>query len=171
MSRNDPPVKSSSGEEAASALADVLRDQSERQHRRKAAPTKPARAGTPVQTWGVVAALAGLTAWVWISPPGFVQPAPPPEPSAPALEAGLRMELYFIVRRLLAYRDSTGRLPATLAPVLDDPGETEDLLYEVMDGGMFFLAGVRGESTISYRSDRPLTDLLGDAPARIGGVR
>ena len=166
MPDSEPP-RPSTGSEVSTVLADVLSDQADRQRRRRGRARPPAPRGGAA--WIVVAVGAMLTVRVWTSAPAAVSPPPLPAPSPVDVEAGLRMDLYVTVLRVQAFRDSVGRLPASLDEVMADPAEADGVLYEPLGGGVFRVGGARGDAAVSWRSDRPLTELLRDAPDHVRG--
>jgi len=150
---------SGSGSEIADALADVMKDQAEKAKVRKQAPAPRSRGTSPLK-WGLLLALAGLSAYLWLAPPDWLLPSPP-EPPPPALqEAGLRMEIALQARSVEAFREARGRLPESLQEAGDPYAEVE---YARLDGGRYVL-WMEGEvGRVEYDSRASLDEFLGDA--------
>lgn len=162
-----PPPR---GEEARSAVEDVLKDQAERAHRRQQATPAPPRDRT-AQQWLASAVLVGMAVWVYVAPPSVVRPPPPPVVSAPLQDAELRLTVYQVVLRLQAYQQETGAFPSRLDQVLDAPEDREGMEYVLLSPGRFRLTGVRGESVVLFETGDAVEDLLGNARRTLEEVR
>ena len=161
---NDHPAPQrpkGSGTEASEALRDVLEDITTRESRRREpSGSPPDRRPKPV---GLIAVLLVVTVWLFVSPPALVRPAPIPLPPPEKIEAGLRMDMYVATLRIGRYQSAAGRLPGSLADVLEDPLDAPDLSYEVLGGGQYRLTGTRDGSTVVWVSSQPVADLLSGA--------
>lgn len=165
-----PPGPESRGEQARSAVEDVLRDQAERARRRDhGGPPPPKDRGPALLAFSAV--LLGAAAWLWAAPPSWIQPAPPPPPPPSLVEAEVRLTAYQAVLRLDAFRDSTGVYPESLAEVLEAPEDQEGLSYQRLSAGRFRILARREGATVSYDSSEPVSTLLAGAPRTLEEVR
>ena len=162
-----PPPR---GEEARSAVEDVLKDQAERADRRKQATPAPPRDRT-AQQWVASVVLVGMSVWIYVAPPSVVRPPPPPVASAPLQDAELRLTLYQVVLRLEAHQQEAGALPERLDQVLEAPEDREGLEYVRLAPDRFRLTGVRGEAVILFETGDSVDDLLGNARRTLEEVR
>ncbi len=150
-----------SGTETRDVLRAVLEDQATRQQRREGDPRPPGNR-RPIQI-AVIVIGSLLTAWMLLSPPPFIRPAPFAPLSRVKLEAGLRMDMYVARMGIERYRARTGRLPTSLVEALDDSTDARDLTYRVLGRGTYRLTGERTGTTVVWESDQPVSDLLRNA--------
>lgn len=117
---------------------------------------------------GRVVALVVLVAVftvVWWKGDAWLGPTVPPKPTVTQLDAGLRTGLYLQAQRIKAYQLRTGHLPDRL----DEAGPPlPGIRYEKIDKDTYRISGQNGGVTLGYRSDEPLSELLGPAVGRIG---
>ncbi len=112
--------------------------------------------------------LAIVSFWLWVFPPEFLQPIPPPEVPVAIQEAGLRIEMYLQLTRIQQYLTDHGRLPAAL----EDAGEVaEGVSYTPLVGSTFRLLGEVGGVSVEYLSTQPVEDLLANAKEMVSGGR
>lgn len=113
--------------------------------------------GSRVPIWLPVV-LLGLVAWVWLFPPSFLSPEPPPPQPIEQEEAALRFAIYVQAQRIQAFRDQHGRYPETL----DEAGPPlEGMRYIRLRPDLYQLTGTTDRVTLTYRSDLPLSDFVG----------
>jgi len=121
---------------------------------------------TPVRL-GLAVLLTAVAIWLWLLPPGFLAPSPPPGPTPERTEAALRVAMALQAERIFEHRIQARRLPDFLREVVDTlPG----IRYTRLDAGTFSLEGSSGGLTLVYRSDQSLDDFVGDAVRRMGGA-
>ncbi len=142
----------------AAALADVL------EHAAKTADAqeragKPHRYTSPLH-WFSLGILTAVSAYFWIGPPEWMQPEPPPQPTAQLEEAGLRMNLYLQAMRIESFRAAEGRLPASLVEAGDPIG---NVVYRRIDEQTYHLSGTSDNLVLGFTSTEPLETLLADA--------
>ena len=161
-----PKARPSSGEEAARAVQEVLRDQAERKARQKEGSKRPEK--KRLLPLPVVALMWGAACLVvWAATPEFLLPEPLPEPTPVEVETGLRMEMLSLIQEIEGYREQTGRVPMTLERVMDEP--PPGVRYTALAGDAYRLTGQRGGSEIVYQSGDPVEELVGDVRRRIQG--
>lgn len=130
-------------------------------------PPGPPRRGVTTVRLALAALLTAVAMWLWILPPAFLSPSPPPALTQERAEAALRVGMALQAERILEHRIRARRLPDFLREVGDTlPG----IRYTRLDAGTFSLEGSSGGLTLVYRSDQSLDDFLGDAVRRMGGA-
>ncbi len=159
-----PSAPGSSGSEIADALADVLKHAAKTVDAQKRAK-KPPSSTSPFH-WFSLGILIAVSAYVWIGPPEWTQPEPPPQPTVQLEEAGLRMSLYLQAMRIERFRAAEGRLPASLVEA-GDPIENID--YRRIDAQTYHLGGTSDNLVLGFTSTEPLETLLSDAMVVIRG--
>jgi hypothetical protein len=123
---------------------------------------KEKRATAPID-WGprlrlANAALAVAVAlWLFFAPPDWLPQTAKDERSREQRELGLRIVLAAEASRVNAYRDTQGRLPASLA---EAGGDARSVRYVVTGEGQFTLSASDGAASLSYESSQPLGALL-----------
>lgn len=160
-----PDSNPSSGESTRAAVEAILDDERERQAREQQESRK-----TPQRTASltlVALAIGAVAAWVWISPPALVQPAPFPEPTTAQIEAGLRMDMYAAALGVQRFVEDNGSLPRSLPEALEEPSDAEDLGYQPLPDGSFRLTGLRNDQRVSWSSTEPLAVLVDRARAEL----
>lgn len=111
------------------------------------------------QRYWPVAVLAVITAWLWLFPPAFLRLEPPPPQPVEQEEAALRFTVYVQAQRIRAFHQETGRLPETL----DEAGEPlPGMQYTRLHEDLYQLTGATDRVTLTYRSDLPLDEFIGD---------
>ena len=158
-----PPAERVSGKDMADALADVLKDQSEKAQRREVQGPRGKRT-TATGTWVALIILSVFSAYLWVGSPSWLQPRAP-DPISPALEdAGLRMEVFHQALLVEDFRDREGRLPNSLSEAGDPFSEVQ---YSRENGQIYRLAFGGTAGTVEYTSTDSLELFLGDAPSVI----
>ena len=148
-----------SGKEMADALADVIKDQSEKAQAREAAAARTRRTSGPV-TWVLFVVCSVFSAYLWIGSPQWLKPDPPGPVPAPLADAGLRMEVYNQAVLVEDFLEREGRLPNSLQEA-GDP--FSDVSYQRLDERTYLLALETESGAVRYESGRPLEAFLGDA--------
>ncbi len=147
--------------ERAALLTAVLRSQALNAIRWDTEP--PRRTSTPVKVAAAILVL--LAGWLWISPPGWLQPAPPPPVSPQVQEAGLRLAMYIQAQQIEAFRLRRGRLP----DVLWETGEPlPGMIYQRLNAREYRLTGFTEAMALTYRSTEPLAQFVGNIERTIG---
>lgn len=159
---NLPPepsaVEVSQASERDSALAAVLRDQTERaeveSHARK---VRVRRQGLGLRHL----ALSFTTAtamWIWFWPPTVLRISPPAPPTLEEEELTLRLVMYFQAQKIEQYRLDTGGVPLTL----DEAGPVfRGMEYVRLTNSDYRIFGRTGRMTLSYSSVEPLDSFVG----------
>lgn len=142
-------------QERLRALAEVLRDQTERaeavrqseerQHRRARA-----RRGVLIGTWVAVA-------WVWVATPSWLTVEQPPVPTVADEARSLRVNVFLQSQAIEAYRRERGRLPY----VLQEAGPPfRGMDYRRTDGRSYELEGRSERVLLRYNSEQPALDFV-----------
>jgi hypothetical protein len=110
---------------------------------------------------GVIAVLLYLA----FSPPRWLNPAPPPMPTAEERVASDRFAIFLQAQRVEGFKSSRGRLPSTL----DEAGEAiPGIRYEVLGDGGYALTSLR-DTSVRYTSRDSLPAFLGQSTRLLGG--
>lgn len=156
-----------SGQEAADAVADVLRHAKERDEaaKRKVPPKRQPKWMLPVSV-----NLAVLAVYLLIAPPDWVvlRRIPPALPTPEAQVANFRAAMYLQgINRIEIYRASNGRLPASLA---DAQSTLQNVDYRVLGDSAYVLVGTVGEEVLTYDSStQTAAEFAGNLSQRISG--
>ena len=164
-SSNDRSGGKVSGQEMAGALADVLKEQSEKAQTRKGDGPR-GRRNTPPVTWVAFVLLCAFSGYLWVGSPDWLLPAPPEPVSAALEDAGLRMEVFNQALLVEEFRDREGRLPNSLFEAGDPLSEVD---YRVVNGQVYRLAAESETGRVEYTSSDSLELFLGDAAWTIKG--
>jgi hypothetical protein len=160
--KSDQDAAQARGQEAAEAVAAVLKHAAERDEAgRKKTPPKPrAKWALPLGL-----NLSVLALYLLIAPPAWVtlDPIPPPAPES-QIES-FRVALWLQARRIEAYRVENGRLPGSL----HEAGTPVPGVDYVVSGNEFVLVGSLGETVVQYDSTQPNDDIVAAAAARLAG--
>ena len=89
-----------------------------------------------------------------------------PDPvTAEKAEAGLRVAMFFEAQKIENFRQTTGRLPDTLAEI----GSTaSEMTYQRVDARTYQLVGESRGVTLTFNSDQAIQQFVGDAMDRLG---
>ena len=155
----DPGI--SDDAERAALLAAILRDHERRS--RVWEPPPPRRSSRPTR---IAAAVLGLVAvWLWLLPPGWLQPDLPPPVPVELQEAGLRLGMYLQAQQIESFRRSRGRLP----DVLEETGEPiPGMHYRRLDARVYRLHGIAASVALTYTSTDTLSVFLSNAQHVVG---
>ena len=143
----------------ADALADVLKDQDEKAKSRIAAPSREKRRKTSPFTWVMLVVSSGLSGYVWLASPSWLEP-PPPVLSPALAEAGLRMEVLQQALLIEGFREAEGRLPNDLSEAGDPYSEVD---YRRIDARNYRLRFAGEGGAVEYVSTEPLDVFLGNS--------
>ena len=153
-----PEVEISQAGERDSALAAVLREQTEKAeveaHARR---VRIRRQGVGLRhlTLSIVTA---ISLWIWVWPPSGLRFAPPGPPPMEEEEATLRLVMYFQAQKIEQYLLDTGRVPLALA----DAGPAfRGMEYIRLTNSDYRILGRTGRVTLSYSSVEPLDRFVG----------
>ena len=162
--RKDPkkPEKGRvSGREMADALADVLKEESEKARDRRETDEKKKkdRRGTGPGAWLAFGVFAVLAGYVWVGSPAWLDSSPPPVPP-PLLEAGMRMEIFQSALVVEEFLENRGRLPDDLGEAGEPDAEVQ---YEALDRETYRLSLAGPQGSLEHVSSDSLELFLGDA--------
>jgi len=159
----DPPpepsdVKASQTGERDSALADVLRHQTEKAEvEARARKVRVRRQGFGLRhlTLGIATV---ISLWIWRWPPEALRIASPGPPAVEEEELILRLVMYFQAQKIEQYRVDTGRVPLAL----DDAGPVfRGMEYVRLTNMDYRIVGRTGRVELRYSSVDPLDIFLG----------
>lgn len=154
-----------SGQEAADAVAAVLKHAAERD---QAAKQKPAPKPQPKWMLPLGLNLGVLAAYLFIAPPQWVvinRIAPPPDEQ---VIDNTRTQVYFASVKIEAYRARTGELPASLSEA--GVAGADALDYTPRGDSTYILIAFVGDEDVTFDSARQnAADLVGDLASKIGG--
>jgi len=170
MSERDPvrpyhARDTSSGQETADVVAEVLRHAAEREEAAKKR-TKPKR--QPKWMLPVSVNLAVLAVYLLIAPPDWAVLNPIPGPPVERQVDDFRTAMYFQgIARIEVYRAANGRLPTTL----EEAGSTlAGVDYAVRGDSAYVLIGSVGDEVLTYDSSvQTAAAFAGDLSSRISG--
>lgn len=152
------------GQEAADAVAAVLRHAAERE---EIAQQKPTPKKQPKWMLPVGIQLAVLAVYLLISPPGWVVVHPIEAPDPAVSEQSLRLAMYMQSQRIEAYRLNNGRLPASLDEI--GASVSPGVEYQLQGTNEYRLVGTNGPAALIYDSTESPAEFLGDAAAKLSG--
>lgn len=143
----------SSGQEAADAVADVLRHAAERDEAARKAEQKAAPKGNPKWMLPLAMNLGVLAVYFLVAQPSWTQVNPiQAPPSAERVEQLRRAMVIDAIGRIESYRQSNGRLPVSLVDAGSNPGTVEQVEYQPTGDSAYVLIGSVGEEDIVYDS-------------------
>lgn len=152
----EPERYVSEEQERARALAEVLRDQTERAEALRRSEERQsrrhrARRGALVATWVVVA-------YVWLATPSWLRVEQPPVPTVAEEARSLRLNVFLQSQAIEAYRMERGRLPY----VLQEAGPPfRGMDYRRRDSRSYELQGRSERVILRYHSEQPALDFVG----------
>ena len=162
-------VEVSQASERDSALADVLRHQTEKAELEALAlKIRVRRQGIGLRHLALIIATA-VSLWIWSWPPDVLRIASPGPPPVEEEESSLRLVMYFQAQRIEQYRVDTGSVPL----VLDDAGPAfKGMEYIRLTSRDYRIYGRTGRVTLSYSSVQPLDVFVGDGASvlNLGGA-
>lgn len=143
----------STGQDAAEAVADVLRHAAEREEAAKRADLKAAPKGNPRWMLPVAMNLGVLAVYFLVAQPSFLQVNPIQSPPSAQEATQLRRAMLFDgINRIEAFRVQNGRLPTSLAEAGSNPGLIDEVDYQIRGDSSYVLLATVGEEDILYDS-------------------
>ena len=113
----------------------------------------------------ILSAGLAIAVYLALNPPTWLQPQPVPPPTPEVRAASDRFAIYLQAQRIESFRNSTGRLPSTLAEAGEPmPG----IRYDLQSDGTFALTSERDQA-IRYSSRDSLGTFLGGSMTLLGG--
>lgn len=158
--------ETTSGQEAAEAVAAVLKHAAERDQaaKQKTAPKQQPRWMLPLGL-----NLGVLAVYLLIAPPSWVVVNPIATPPDEEVVADLRAGMFFVKARIDSYQSSNGRLPATLVEAGVNPDQAAAIDYTPRGDSTYVLIALVGEEAITYDSSRhSAEDAFGNLSTRMG---
>ena len=151
-------VEVSQASERDSALAAVLRDQTEKAEVEAHARKVRVRRQRPVLPHLTLIIATAVSLWIWSWPPDVLRIAPPDPPAVEEEESTLRLVMYFQVQKIEQYLLDTGGVPLAL----DEAGPVfEGMEYVRLTSSDYRIFGRTGRVTLSYSSVDPLDIFVG----------
>jgi hypothetical protein len=156
--------ETTTGQEAAEAVAAVLKHAAERE---EAAKQRTAPKQQPKWMLPLGLNLGVLAVYLLIAPPAWVVVNPIAPPPDEEVVEDTRTAMYFATVKIDAHRARAGRLPATLA----EAGVTgADAIDYTPRGESYVLISFVGEDTVSFDSSaQSAAEWVGNLSGRIGG--
>lgn len=156
------------GQEAAEAVAAVLKHAAEKDTAVKA---KPRPKKQPKWMLPVGVNLAVLAVYLLLAPPAWVTVNPIEGPDQEVQVHRLRVALYMQAKAVEQYKlDNNGRLPASLDDLVGMGPTYSDVVQYVRQGESYQLVAVVGEQPLVWDSTSPNEDIVAAVTAaRIGG--
>jgi hypothetical protein len=151
------------GQEAADAVAAVLKHAAERQ---KAADEKPRPKKQPKWMLPVGINLAVLAVYLLIAPPRWVTVNPIEPPDLASQEASIKVAMYFQAQRIDTYRNQHGAAPVNLSDAGSFPPEID---YIRRGDDAYQLVARVGETAVVYDSTEPDASFAEAAATRLAG--
>jgi len=154
-----------SGQEAADAVAAVLKHAAERD---QAAKQKPAQKQQPKWMLPLGLNLGVLAVYLLIAPPSWVVVNPIAGPPDEEVVRNTRTQIYFATAKIDQYRSRTGRLPVSLAEAGVAGADAID--YTPRTDSSYVLTARVGEEDVTFDSARQsAAEWVGNLSNRIGG--
>jgi hypothetical protein len=158
-------MRRSTGSETADLVSEVLKDAAHREEvrSRKQQPM----GGNRQRILAVSLPLAGaFSFYLWFGQPSWVTPTLPDPITAQSADAGLRVAMYYQAREIEDFRAQNGRLPETLQELGGPP--PPEMTYQRIDAATYQLVGQSRGVTLTFLSNEPLQQFVGDAMTRLG---
>ncbi|GMV06403.1 MAG: hypothetical protein AMXMBFR53_26790 [Gemmatimonadota bacterium] len=152
------------GQEAAEAVAAVLKHAAEKE---QVAQAKPRPKKQPKWMLPLGLNLAVIAVYLLLAPPTWVTVNPIEGPDQATQVQGLRVALYLQAQQIEAYKDQNGRLPSSLA----ESGRAVPGIEYVRQGAeQYQLVATVGDQPIVYDSSGPNPEIVAAVTAsRLGG--
>jgi hypothetical protein len=151
------------GQEAAEAVAAVLKHAAERQ---KAAKDQSAPKKQPKWMLPLGINLAVLALYLLIAPPRWVTVNPIEPPDLATQEESLRGAMWMVAQRIESYRVTNGQAPVSLTEAGSAPPEIEYIRRGQND---YQLLATVGETAVLYDSTEPDPSFAEAAAKRLAG--
>ena len=115
--------------------------------------------------------LLALSVYSWVARPELIW-GPRHGAVAPARrEANLRLAMFLLARRIMAYKASQGQLPASLAEIDERTARGAGIGYRLLSDSEFELRSTEGGSPIVYRSTDSASALLRNSVTAINAAK
>ena len=162
--------ETASGQEAAEAVAAVLKHAAERDQaaKQKAPPKQQPKWMLPLGL-----NLGVLATYLLIAPPEWrdwveVNPINPP-PDAEVVD-NLRTGMWMTSTKIESYLAQQGRLPASLEEAGVNPDQAAEIDYTLRGDSAYVLIAIVGDQTVAYDSSRQTAaEAFGNLSTKIGG--
>ncbi|HKJ01270.1 MAG TPA: hypothetical protein VJ997_02410 [Longimicrobiales bacterium] len=151
------------GQEAADAVAAVLKHAAER---KKAAELRPRPKRQPKWMLPVGINLAVLAVYLLIAPPRWVTVNPIEPPDLASQETSLKVAMYFQAQRIESYRMKNGVAPVNLS---DAGSAVPEIDYIRRGDNEYQLVATVGDSAVVYDSTEPDASFAEAAATRLSG--
>lgn len=149
--------ESDRGDNATSALDQVMRQQAERDAWNAVVPA-PKRDPAPI----VMAVTLLLCGYAWVANPSWLRPDVAPPPTRAERSAGARLGLYLTAQRVEVFRSAHHRLPTRLAQA----GQAAmGVVYQRLDDTRYQLATELDGAPLVLQSTDDMASFVGDAAA------
>ena len=159
-----PELRKATGAETADLVSEVLKDA---KHREEIRSRKAPMGRNRQRVAAVSLPLAGaFSFYLWFGQPAWVTPTLPDPVTPEAADAGLRVAMYFQVRRIEEFRTQSGRLPETLQEMGGTP--PSEMTYQLVDARTYQLVGQSRGVTLTFNSEEAIQEFVGDAMSRLG---
>lgn len=157
-----PPGPPGGGRERYDVLLEVMQQHADATKAGEHLPRPEERGRGRVAVLAVL--VLAFAVLLWKGDDWFGPPAPPAETNV-QVESALRLGMYLQAQRIKAYQLRTGHLPEKL----DDAGPpVAGITYHKLDEQTYDITGRNDRIRLTYRSDQPLGQLIGDAATRLG---
>ena len=150
------------GQEAAEAVAAVLKHAAEKDH---LAHEKPKPKKQPKWMLPLGVNLAVLAVYLLIAPPSWVTVNPVEPPDLARQSDDLKKAMWFQAQQIESYKIQNGRLPESLA----ESGRTTPGVEYVRDGDRYRLIAIVGDAPVVWDSTAPNTEFAALVAGSLGG--
>ena len=145
--------EASSGQEAADAVADVLKHAAERDDAARKAEQKAAPKGNPKWMLPLAMNLGVLAVYFLVAQPTWTQVNPIQTPPSAERIANLRTAMLIDgINRIESFRQNNGRLPTSLEEAGASPGLISEVVYQTRGESAYTLIGSVEEEDIVFDS-------------------
>lgn len=152
-----------SGQEAADAVAEVLKHAAERE---EAAQQKEPRKAHPKWMLPLGINLGVFAVYLLIAPPAWIIVDPIEGPPEAERVEGMRRAIFLQAQRIEQYRIENGELPLSL----EDAGSPiPGVEYTVQGPALYTLVGAVGDETVTYDSTQSIIEWVGGAADKLMG--
>jgi hypothetical protein len=164
MGSPPPERRPSTASESKKLVAEYQQNLKTAKEQSESARTESERRRRGLRT-AILAGVIAVLLYLAFSPPRWLNPAPPPMPTAEERVASDRFAIFLQAQRVEGFKSSRGRLPSTL----DEAGEAiPGIRYEVLGDGGYALTSLR-DTSVRYTSRDSLPAFLGQSTRLLGG--
>ena len=155
------PSTASESKKLVAEYQQTLKTAREQDLSARAASERRRRVRRPAIMGGIIRVLVFFT----LSPPGWLNPPPIPQPAPEVRSAGDRFAIFLQAQRIDGFRTRTGHLPSTI----EEAGEAiAGIRYEVLGDGVYALTSIR-DTSLRYTSRDSMSVFLGQSTKLLGG--